>query len=226
MKETKAATAHPRRIRSFVRREGRLTKGQQRALDELYPRYGLAPDAPRYDMNTLFGRSASRVLEIGFGNGDALIAMARARPQTDFVGIEVHRPGVGNALLQIEKHGIENVRLLCADAAEVLAAKLGDATFDEIYVLFPDPWPKKRHHKRRLIQPAFVALLRRKLRPGGRLHVATDWQDYAEHISEVMAAVPGFEQLQDAAQRPSTKFEQRGRRLGHEVWDLVYRRSD
>ncbi|MFO7602586.1 MAG: tRNA (guanosine(46)-N7)-methyltransferase TrmB, partial [Gammaproteobacteria bacterium] len=223
MTETQT-TPFMRRIRSFVRREGRLTRGQQRALDELWPRYGIEAGAHTIDLAACFGRAASTVLEIGFGNGASLAEMARANPQNNYLGIEVHRPGVGNLLLQLEAEAIDNVRVICADAVEVLQEMIPDAALDRVQLFFPDPWHKKKHHKRRIVQPAFVALLRQKLTPGGVFHLATDWQDYAEHMLTVMSAAEGFVNLCGAGQyaprpayRPLTKFEQRGQRLGHGV---------
>lgn len=222
-----------RKIRSFVRREGRLTKGQQRALAELLPLYGIEPSTDVLDLTPIFTREAQRVLEIGFGNGASLIETARQFPHMDFIGIEVHRPGVGNLLLQIEAQVLSNVRVICADAVEVLQQQIADAALDKIQIFFPDPWHKKRHHKRRLIQSGFVALLAQKLKPGGILHLATDWQDYAEHMLRVMTAMAEFENMADdnqysprPASRPLTKFEQRGQRLGHGVWDLLFKKRD
>ena len=222
---------HTRRIRSFVRREGRLTPGQQRALDELWPRYGLAADtvlAP----SVAFNRSAPLTLEIGFGNGASLAAMARQDPESDYVGIEVHRPGVGHLLKQIESDGLENVRIYCHDAVEILHHCIDDHSLDRVLLFFPDPWHKKKHHKRRIVQPLFTNLLARKLKHGGIFHMATDWQAYAEHMLEVMESATAFSNTagnqgysERPDYRPTTKFEQRGRRLGHGVWDLVYRRN-
>ncbi|BAZ92955.1 tRNA (guanine-N(7)-)-methyltransferase [Thiohalobacter sp. COW1] len=223
-------TDHLRRIRSFVRREGRLTPSQQRALDELLPRYGLAPDAP-LDLDAVFGRAAPRTLEIGFGNGDSLATMAAAAPEQDFIGIEVHRPGVGHLLRLIAERELTNIRVVCADAVEVLRAAIPEAGLNRVLLFFPDPWPKKKHHKRRILQPEFVALVARKLAPGGIFHLATDWEDYAGQMLEVMEASPDFTNpagpgrfAERPADRPLTKFEQRGQRLGHGVWDLLYRR--
>lgn len=220
-----------RRIRSFVRREGRLTKGQQRALDELFPRYGISLQQGELDFDELFGRRAFRVLEIGFGNGASLAEMAANHPENDYLGIEVHRPGVGNLLLQIEKQELQNIRVSNDDAVEVLEQQIANASLDAVYLFFPDPWHKKKHHKRRIVQPAFVQLLRRKLKPGGIFHMATDWGNYAEHMLEVMAAADGFENLAGEDNyiarpeyRPLTKFEQRGHRLGHGVWDLIFKK--
>jgi tRNA (guanine-N7-)-methyltransferase len=218
-----------RRIRSFVRREGRLTKGQQRALSELFPRYGIKLDQGRLDLDVLFGRQAFRVLEIGFGNGASLAQIAACHPENDYLGIEVHRPGVGNLLLQIEKQGLTNIRVSNDDAVEVLEQQVPDDSLDAVYLFFPDPWHKKKHHKRRIVQPLFVQLLSRKLKTGGIFHMATDWEDYAEYMLQVMTAAEGYMNLAGEGNyikrpeyRPLTKFEQRGQRLGHGVWDLIF----
>lgn len=223
---SEAPARHHRRVRSFVLREGRLTPAQKRALDTLLPRYG-APAEGVLDPPALFGRRAPVVLEIGFGDGEVLATLAARHPERDFLGIEVHRPGVGRLLQRLEGDGLDNVRVVCADAVEVLRDRVPPASLDRVNVFFPDPWPKKRHHKRRLIQPPFVALLARALRPGGILHLATDWADYAAHMREVMAESPGFEAVDPsgaADERAETKFERRGERLGHRTCDLVYRR--
>ncbi|MDY0049334.1 MAG: tRNA (guanosine(46)-N7)-methyltransferase TrmB [Halothiobacillaceae bacterium] len=229
MHDTPSRPPH-RPIRSFVRREGRLTVGQQRALDELFPRFGLPGDTP-LDLSAVFGRSAPVTLEIGFGNGETLAAMAAAAPERDFIGIEVHRPGVGHLLQRIEALGLTNLRVICADAVEVLEHALADASLDTVQLFFPDPWHKSRHHKRRIVQPAFVARIARKLAPGGLFHLATDWENYAEHMREVMEAAEEFRNATAPGAyaprpswRPLSKFEQRGLRLGHGVWDLLYRR--
>jgi tRNA (guanine-N7-)-methyltransferase len=222
----------PRRraIRSFVLRQGRMTPGQQRAFDELWPRWGLRRGDGPLDAPKTFGRAAPLVLEIGFGMGQSLVAMAQAAPASDFIGIEVHRPGVGKLLHTMAEQGVDNIRAYNDDAVEVLDACIGDASLDIVQVFFPDPWHKKKHNKRRLIQPAFVQLLRRKLKIGGVLHLATDWQDYAEQMLEVMGAAEGFRNQAGAGyaprpeRRPVTKFEQRGERLGHGVWDLLFER--
>jgi len=221
---------HFRRIRSFVRREGRLTAGQERALRDLWPRFGLGPEGT-LDFEAIFGRQAPVTLEIGFGDGESLVQMAHAEPGRDFVGIEVHRPGVGRILMRIEELGLENVRVMSRDAVEVLEQQVPDASLDRIQILFPDPWPKKRHHKRRLIQPRFVQLLARKLRHGGQLHLATDWENYAEHMLEVVEAESAFRNRAGKGQaserpawRPETKFERRGMRKGHGVWDFLFER--
>lgn len=229
-REQAAPGAAPlRAIRSFVRREGRITPAQEDALARLWPRYGLEPGM--LDPAALFGRAAPLVVEIGFGSGDHLLASASSRPDHDFLGIEVHRPGVGRVLQQAEKLGLSNLRVLCHDAVEVLRDFLPAGAADEVVIFFPDPWPKKRHHKRRLVQPQFVALLAGALRPGGRLRLATDWADYARHMLEVMQAAPGFANaapdggaIPRPADRPLTRFESRGLRLGHQVADFEYRR--
>lgn len=214
-------------IRSFVVRAGRMGPGQQRALAELGPRFVLpfAPEPPDWD--TVFGRRAPRVLEIGFGMGDATAQVAAAMPQTDFIGVEVHPPGVGSLLKQISERGLTNMRIVQHDAVEVLRHMIAPASLAGIHVWFPDPWHKKRHHKRRLIQPPLVALLASRLAPGGRLHCATDWQPYAEQMLAVLSAEPALANTAAAyaprpATRPLTKFEARGQRLGHGVWDLVF----
>lgn len=220
----------PRPIRSFVLRQGRLTPAQQRALETGMPRFGV-PYQPRpLDLDALFGRSDSaKVLEIGFGMGDGTAAIAAAHPETDYLGIEVHAPGVGNLLKLIEAHGLTNLRLVQHDAVEVLTDMVADGALDGVHVFFPDPWHKKRHHKRRLIQAPFVTLLCRKMKVGAYLHVATDWQDYAEWVLDVLSAEPLLENTASGyaprpAQRPLTKFEKRGLKLGHGVWDILFRR--
>ena len=220
-----------RRIRSFVRREGRLTPGQQKALDELWPAYGLTADQP-LDTLATFGRSAPLTLEIGFGNGESLAEMAGNAPDQDFIGIEVHRPGVGHLLKLIQERQLSNIRVVCDDAVDVLTNCFHDQSLDRVLLFFPDPWHKKKHHKRRILQPPFVELLARKIRPGGRLHMATDWLPYAEHMRDVMEANAQFRNSAGACRfspkpdyRPVTKFERRGQRLGHEVRDLVYQHT-
>jgi len=207
-----------------------MTRGQELALARLWPRFGLEVTHP-LDLNACFGREAPRTLEIGFGNGDALACLAQQEPASDFLGVEVHRPGVGHLLLELERRELDNVRVICADAVQVLADGLPDASLDRVLVFFPDPWPKKRHHKRRIVQPALVDQLARTLRPGGLLHLATDWEDYARHMLEVMGEIARFRNLAGAGAfaprpgyRPVTRFEQRGRRLGHRVWDLLFER--
>ena len=222
-----------RPVRSFVLRQGRLTTGQQRALDTLWEHYGIAACDTALDLDAVFGRHAPRTLEIGFGNGAALAAMADAHPERDYLGIEVHRPGVGALLLTLEKQEVKNVRVICADAVAVLRNAIPDASLAAVHVYFPDPWPKLRHRKRRLIQAPFAELIARKLQAGGYLHMATDWEDYAQHMLHVLDDAPGFGNNSGAGQfsprpeeRPLTRFEQRGQRLGHKVWDLIYTRTE
>ena len=224
-------SAHARAVRSYVTRAGRLTTAQQRALVEVWPKFGVAFDSQPLDFDALFGRRVPRVMEIGFGNGDHLASLAKAHPQCDYLGVEVHRPGVGRLLLAIEAQGLTNVRIMCHDAVEVLE-QIPLGSLDEVLILFPDPWPKKRHHKRRLIQAPFVALLAGRLKIGGVLRLATDWQAYAEQMLEVLDAASGLTSLAKherfmprPAQRAPTRFELRGERLGHAVWDLAYRAS-
>jgi tRNA (guanine-N7-)-methyltransferase len=218
-----------RPVRSFVLRQGRMTPAQQRALDVLLPRYGIAFQTAPLDFDRAFGRRAPRVLEIGFGMGETLAALAHARPDEDFLGIEVHSPGVGRLLNRIDELGLSNVRVIRHDAVEVVGAMIPAAALAGIHVFFPDPWPKKRHHKRRLLQPAFVHELAERLAPDGYLHVATDWEEYAEEILATLGAEPllanaaaGFAPRPD--RRPLTKFEARGLKLGHGVRDIVFRR--
>jgi tRNA (guanine-N7-)-methyltransferase len=227
---TDPPATHPRRsIRSFVVRAGRMGPGQVRALAELGPRFVLPYRHEPADFAATFGRDAPRVLEIGFGMGDATAAIAQALPETDFIGVEVHTPGVGALLKQIGERGLTNLRLIQHDAVDVLQHMIAPASLAGVHVFFPDPWHKKKHNKRRLIQPQFVTLLTSRLAPGGYLHCATDWQPYAEQMLEVLSAEPG---LRNAAAgyaprpdyRPLTKFENRGLRLGHGVWDLVFSR--
>lgn len=221
----------PRRgVKSFVARAGRMTTAQERAWRELWPRYGIQDPGGLIDLGALFGREAPRTLEIGFGNGESLIALAAARPEEDFLGVEVHRPGVGHLMLRAEALGLTNIRVACRDAVEVLSERIGDATLDAVLLYFPDPWPKKRHHKRRIVQPPFVDLVVRKLRPGGCFRLATDWQPYAEQMLEVVGACAFLENEFDARyaprpdSRPLTRFENRGHRLGHGTWDLSFRK--
>ena len=213
-----------RGIRSFVLRQGRTTPSQQRALGGLLPRYGIEYRQETLDPKQVFGRDAPLVLEIGSGMGETTAAIAAARPDADFIAAEVHGPGVGSLLKRIEEQGLKNLRVIRHDAVEVLEHMIADGALAGIHLFFPDPWPKKRHHKRRLVQPEFAALAARKLAPGGYLHAATDWMDYARHMVEVLDDEPALERAPGIAKRPATKFEQRGLRLGHEVRDLVYRR--
>jgi tRNA (guanine-N7-)-methyltransferase len=223
------SAAPPRGIRSYVLRAGRMGTGQVRALRELAPRYVLPFSAATFDPPRIFGRHAPLVVEIGFGMGQATAQIAAARPHDDFLGIEVHEPGVGALLQRIDEQQLTNLRIVQHDAVEVLHDMIAPATLAAVHVFFPDPWPKKRHWKRRLIQPPFVSLLASRLAPGGTLHCATDWQPYAEQMLEVLSAEPllantadGFAPRPDY--RPLTKFENRGLALGHDVWDLLFTR--
>lgn len=222
--------AAPRRaVRSYVVRAGRMGSGQKRALEELAPRWVLPFRDEPIDLAAAFGRRAPVVLEIGFGMGDATAAIARARPDTDFLGVEVHPPGVGALLQRIEAQGLTNLRIVQHDAVEVLEHMLAPESLAGVHVFFPDPWHKKRHHKRRLIQPPLAALLASRLAPGAYLHCATDWQPYAEQMLAVLGAEPRLANTaagyaERPAYRPPTKFERRGVKLGHGVWDLVFTR--
>ena len=218
---------HARSIRSFVVRAGRLGPGQSRALAELGPRFVLPYSAQHHDFDASFGRHAPRVLEIGFGMGDATATIAQGRPDTDFIGVEVHTPGVGALLKRIGEMGLVNLRLIQHDAVEVLEQMIEPASLAGVHVFFPDPWHKKKHNKRRLIQAEFVRLLASRLQPGGYLHCATDWEPYAEQMLEVLCAEPSLSNSAAGysprpAYRPLTKFENRGLKLGHGVWDLVF----
>ena len=220
---------HLRRIRSFVTRAGRVSTGQRRALDEIGPRFVVPYTAEPTDWNAIFGREAPRVLEIGFGMGATTAEIAARRPGDDFIGVEVHEPGVGALLKLIDEQTLTNIRIVQHDAVEVIEHMLTPASLDGVHIFFPDPWHKARHHKRRLIQPPFVAQLASRLKPGAYLHCATDWQNYAEQMLEVLGAEPSLDNTaQDYAPRPEyrpvTKFERRGLRLGHGVWDLVFKK--
>jgi tRNA (guanine-N7-)-methyltransferase len=222
---------HARGVRSYVRRQGRMTPAQQRAYAELMPRHGVAVADSPLELATLFGRGAPVTLEIGFGMGDALLEMAAAAPERDFLGVEVHRPGIGRLLAGLEARSLTNVRVIEGDAVQVLERMLGDGVLERVLLLFPDPWPKKRHHKRRLLQAPFVELAARRLAAGGVFHAATDWAPYAEQMLEVLEACPLLENSAGPGAyaprpdyRPLTKFERRGVALGHAVFDLLYRR--
>jgi tRNA (guanine-N7-)-methyltransferase len=223
----------PRRpVRSFVRREGRLTSAQSRALTTLLPHYAFPASEAAVDLPAIFGRRAQTTLEIGFGNGNALAELALRHPERNYIGVEVHRPGVGRLLLRLEREGIANVRIAMRDAVLVLRNEIADDSLDEILVYFPDPWPKKRHHKRRLFQSEFALLVSAKLAVGGRLELATDWPDYAEQMRIVLNGTPGLENLSDdrgfvkrPLERPLTRFESRGQGEGREIFDLSYRRA-
>ena len=219
-----------RHIRSFVLRQGHLSPAQRRAVDTLMPRYGIPCEAKLIDLDAAFGRSAPKVLEIGFGMGDTTATIAQAHPENDYLALEVHTPGVGNLLKLIDAQQIANLRIIQHDAVEVLRNMIADGSLDGVHIFFPDPWHKARHNKRRLIQAPFVAQLAQKLKPGGYIHAATDWQDYAEQILRVLSAEPFLKNTAtDYAPRPEyrplTKFEQRGLRLGHGVWDLIFIRK-
>lgn len=219
----------PRPIRSYVLRQGRISHAQQRAYDSLLPRFGIPYQAGSLDLKQTFGRSAPTVLEIGFGMGESTAQIAQSRPEFNFIGVEVHTPGVGSLLKQIEESGLSNVRVIQHDAVEVLQNMMGENTLAGVHIFFPDPWPKLRHHKRRLIQPDFVRLIASRLQPGGYLHAATDWKAYAEHMLATLSQEPLLENTADAYairpdHRPLTKFEQRGLKLGHGVWDIVFRK--
>lgn len=218
-----------RPIRSFVLRQGYMSKGQQRAYDTLMPVLGVGYQPQVADLDAVFGRAAPKVVEIGFGMGGATADIAQARPDTDYLGVEVHGPGVGSLLKLVEERQLGNVRVIQHDAVEVFTHMLAPASLDGVHVFFPDPWHKKRHNKRRLIQPPFVALLASRIKPGGYLHLATDWEEYAIQMLEVLSQEATLENTADGYAprpdyRPLTKFEQRGLRLGHGVWDLVFRK--
>lgn len=220
-----------RRIRSFVRRQGRLTKGQELALEQYWPVMGVEYQPEPLDLTALFGRDAPVVLEIGFGMGASLVSMAQSNPQQNFLGIEVHAPGVGACLGSAKEAGVENLRVMCHDAVEVLEKMIPDNSLSMVQLFFPDPWHKARHNKRRIVQAPFAGLVLSKLKPGGVFHMATDWEAYAEHMLSVMSGVEGYRNQSESGNyvprpetRPLTKFEQRGQRLGHGVWDLMFER--
>lgn len=223
-----------RPVRSFVRREGRVTGAQRAALERLWPRYGFEPPPGRQlDPLLLFGRAAPLVLEIGYGDGEALVDIAGRRPDTDFIGAEVYTPGIGHCLIRIEEEGLDNVRLCREDAVDLLRHFMPDELLDEVRLFFPDPWPKKKHHKRRIVNRDFCELLGRKLVPGGQLHFATDWAPYAEWALEILDACPWLENIAgpgNSLPRPETrietKFERRGQRLGQASQDLIYRKVE
>lgn len=215
-----------RSVRSFVLRAGRMTQGQKRAMDELWPIYGIDPVTGEIDFRGIYPREAPVTIEIGFGNGENLVHMARNAPERNFLGIEVHQPGVGHCLLSIVEEQLENVRVMREDAVEVLQHHIPDLSLDRVNLFFPDPWHKKRHHKRRIVKAEFIELVSRKLRTGGILHIATDWQNYAEHIEEVMGKSSRFIQLPDFPHdRITTRFDKRGGRLGHTNWERAWSRS-
>ncbi len=220
-----------RTVRSFVLRQGRLTRGQEQAIKSVWPVYGVERGEAALELDNLFKRSAPVTLEIGFGDGVSLAEMAKSAPEKDFIGIEVHRPGVGRLLHLIEEQGLTNVRVMDDDAVEIIKNRIPEHSLDRVQLFFPDPWHKKRHNKRRIVQPEFVSLIASRLKADGVFHLATDWEPYAEHMAEVMEASTEFESMADSAystkpdSRPTTKFERRGLKLGHGVWDLLYKKS-
>jgi tRNA (guanine-N7-)-methyltransferase len=219
-----------RPIRSFVLRQGRVSDAQRRAVEQLLPQLGIPFQNAPLDLDRAFGRNAPKILEIGFGMGETTATIAQAHPDNDYLGIEVHTPGVGALLKRIAELGLSNIRVIQHDAVEVLEQMIAPDALDGAHIFFPDPWPKKRHHKRRLIQPKLLTLLASRLKPGAYLHLATDWEEYALHMLEVLAAEPALANTAAGfaarpATRPQTKFEQRGLKLGHGVWDLVFRKS-
>lgn len=224
---------HLRKIRSFVLRPGRLTPSQKSALDNQWSTYGIDRGESVLDYSELFGNSAPVTLEIGYGMGGSLAEMAIAEPDYNFLGIEVHPPGIGNLLKLIQQDHIKNLRLLDDDAVQILEKRIPDSSLTRVHLYFPDPWPKKKHHKRRIVQPNFIKLLAQKLKPSGTFHMATDWQEYAEQMAETMQAADDFNSINTDSPyierpdfRPMTKFEKRGLRLGHGVWDLLYKRDE
>lgn len=219
-------------IRSYVLRQGRLTSGQANALEQHWPRYGIEFSKEKLDLTEVFGRVAPRVLDIGVGTGDTTLEIARAHPENDYLAVEVHRPGIGNLLRRIDEENAGNIRVICHDVFEVLSMQLTDNLFDQVFIFFPDPWPKKKHHKRRLIRTEFLELLLPKIKANGRLCIATDWSGLAEHVIEICDAHPGLVNLAGPGNtvprpnwRPLTRFEQRGERLEHQVYDFIYARS-
>jgi tRNA (guanine-N7-)-methyltransferase len=219
-----------RTVRSFVLRQGRLTRGQEQAIANVWPVYGIERGDTLLDMQALFGNVAPVTLEIGFGDGVSLAEMAKAAPEKNFIGIEVHRPGVGRLLHLINEQGLSNVRVMDDDAVEIIKNRIPEESLDRVQLFFPDPWHKKRHNKRRIVQPEFVSLIASRLKADGVFHLATDWEPYVEHMAEVMEASTEFTSLADSAyspkpeSRPTTKFERRGLKLGHGVWDLLYKK--
>ncbi|WOT04282.1 tRNA (guanosine(46)-N7)-methyltransferase TrmB [Shewanella youngdeokensis] len=220
-----------RKVRSFVLREGRLTKGQAQAIEQQWPSMGLDYTPEPIDLVEVFGREADTVLEIGFGMGASLVEMAKASPELNFIGIEVHKPGVGSCLSVAAEAGVTNLRVYHHDALEVLENSIAVESLARVQLFFPDPWHKKRHHKRRIVQAPFVELIRSKLKVGGVFHLATDWENYSEHMLEVLSGAPGYKNqsttgdvVERPDHRPLTKFEARGHRLGHGVWDIMFER--
>ena len=230
--EAEAAGVYISKVRSFVKREGRLTNGQSKALENYWPTMGVEFQESMLDFTTLFGRDAPVVLEIGFGMGKSLVEMAAQSPELNFLGIEVHRPGVGACLADAGERDLSNLRVMEYDAVEVFKQMIPDGSLTRVQLYFPDPWHKKRHHKRRIVQPEFAEMVRQKLTIGGKFHMATDWEPYAEHMADVMNAAPYYSNTAETGNyvprpdyRPTTKFEVRGQKLGHGVWDLIYQRT-
>jgi tRNA (guanine-N(7)-)-methyltransferase len=221
----------PARIKSFIRRQGRATTGQKLALESHWDKYCLSPQAD-FAVEQVFGRNAPLIVEIGFGNGDSLAAMAEANPELNYLGIEVHRPGVGHLMMLLEQRGIDNVRIYHHDAIEILEQKIPDHSVAGVHLFFPDPWHKRKHHKRRIVRPSFLDLLNKKLMKGGYFHAATDWKDYAKDMLATLSAYSGLINASPAGDycprpdyRPLTKFENRGLKLGHGVWDLIFKKA-
>jgi tRNA (guanine-N7-)-methyltransferase len=230
--EARAAGVYISKVKSYVKREGRLTKAQSKAIDDNWPSMGLSIEQGMLNLTDVFTRDAPRVLEIGFGMGKSLVEMANVDPSTDFIGIEVHRPGIGACLASAQEADVKNLRVFEHDAVEVLNISIPDKSLDRLQLFFPDPWHKKRHHKRRIVQSDFVQAIRGKLKIGGEFHMATDWEPYAEHMLEVMNEAQGFSNISKSKDyverpeyRPITKFEVRGQKLGHGVWDIIFKRD-
>ncbi|WP_246540342.1 tRNA (guanosine(46)-N7)-methyltransferase TrmB [sulfur-oxidizing endosymbiont of Gigantopelta aegis] len=228
MKESSEQVKHPRAIKSYVVRSGRMTLGQEKAFADLWSVFGIEPEA-KLDFEQLFSRQAPVILEIGFGMGDSLIETATRHPENNYIGIEVHRPGVGRLLGNIGEQGLTNLRVMRFDAIEVLKNQIQDNSLSAVYLFFPDPWHKRKHHKRRIVQDDFIQLLRKKLILHGQFHMATDWEHYAKQMLESMLNAPGFDNcavegryIPRPEYRPRTKFERRGERLGHGVWDILF----
>lgn len=225
-------TKRKRTVRSFVRRAGRMTASQQRALESLWPDYGVEADGGLLDLGALFGREADCVFEIGFGNGDTLVQSAAENPEKNYIGVEVHEPGIGHCLIMAREHKVTNLRVMAGDAMEILRDRVAETSLARINLYFPDPWPKKRHHKRRIVQAPFLELAASRLQPGGTLHIATDWENYAEHIDETLSETTLFEEdarCEHSGEQPldrfTTKFERRGLKRGHRIWDWRFSRS-
>ncbi len=221
----------PHRIRSYIRRQGRITPGQQYALEHLWGKYCLDP-VVAYDFKQVFAREAPLILEIGFGNGECLARMAAENPNHNYIGIEVHKPGIGHLMLKLEQNRTGNVRIYCHDAIEILEQRIPDNSLAGVHLFFPDPWPKKRHHKRRIVSDTFINLIATKMQSEGFFHAATDWENYAEHMLSVICACkrlsntsPDNRYCERPEDRPLTKFELRGIRLGHQVWDLIFKKN-